>query len=78
MIVPEESLTRVKSLRDEARNLYRSSFKGEGNTRALREARQRLEEAFTLIESVAASDEAANLRQELGQLLSDVVRVSPF
>ena len=69
---------RVRSLRDEARKLYRSGFRGEGDGRALREARQRLEEAFNLIESLLASAEVDDLRQELGQLLSDVVRVSPF
>ncbi len=75
---PEESLTRVRSLRDEARKLYRRGFRGEGDGRALRQARQRLEEAFTLIESLVASEEVNSLRRELGQLLSDVVRVSPF
>ncbi len=75
---PEEVLMRVRSLRDEARKLYRSGFRGEGDGRALREARQRLEEAFNLIESLLASEEVDDLRQELGQLLSDVVRVSPF
>ena len=75
---PEEILTRVRSLRDEARERYRRGFRGEGGGRALGEARQRLEEAFTLIESLTASEEVDDLRQELGQLLSDVVRVSPF
>lgn len=78
---PDAVLTRARALRDEARTLYRRGFPREGDKGdrgALAEARRRLEEAFTLIETLPPSDEADELRSELGQILSDVVRVSPF
>ncbi len=78
LAAPREILDQVRALRDEARQLYRSGLEREANEADLRAARDRLERAFSLLEPLPAGDVTDALRQDLGQLLCDVVRVSPF
>ncbi len=67
----------LRNLRDEALTLYRRA-RSDGNPRDLETARGRIDEAFDLLDGVESTPEIDSLRRDLGQLLSDVIRVSPF
>jgi tetratricopeptide (TPR) repeat protein len=75
---PAEALVQVSRLLGEAQALYQTAATREGRERELAEARKRLNRAMELLEPLPPDDTVKKLRRELSQLLSDIVRVSPF
>ena len=73
-----DSRVRGTRLLGEAQALYQTAATKEGREQELAEARKRLNRAMELLEPLPPDDTVKKLRRDLSQLLSDIVRVSPF
>ena len=72
------SLDRLRELIAEARALYKGAAGKEGGGEDLKAAREKLDRAREILESLPASDAVRNLSMECGVLISDVTRQLPF
>jgi len=73
------SIAKVEGLFGQAQALYQAAAGKEGRESDLKTARERLQEALDIVETLPPGDaEVRKVRWQLGQLLSDVVRVLPF
>ena len=73
------SLAKVEQLFGQAQALYQAAAGKEGRESDLKTARERLQEALDIVETLPPGDaEVRKVRWQLGQLISDVVRALPY
>ncbi len=73
------SIAKVERLFGQAQALYQAAAGKDGREGDLKTARERLQEALDVVETLPPGDaEVRKVRWQLGQLLSDVVRALPF